>query len=165
MVTTHSWNLPLLIALSALLPHCTSFSAFPPSLPSHIQPGAATLSSASARSSSSPLSTLRMGGFPKSFPNLPKQKNKAPYVYLLDERGCSRKGNEYKGKKSGGIDDQMCVQVQMQTVEVWSERVTDQLLYELLPTLSPLNRYKLGLPPAQLPKITSLLSDDGPFLG
>lgn len=37
----------------------------------------------------------------------------APYITAFDARGCSRKGTEYKGAKSGDYNDECCVKVQM----------------------------------------------------
>ena len=37
----------------------------------------------------------------------------APYITAFDARGCSRKGNEYKGPKSGDYNDECCVKVVM----------------------------------------------------
>jgi hypothetical protein len=41
----------------------------------------------------------------------PKGKNFAPVITLFDERKCDRIGNEYKGSKSGDVNDQLLVKV------------------------------------------------------
>lgn len=43
-----------------------------------------------------------------------------PVITLFDNPGCPRVNNEYKGRKSGDLDDERCVMVRMEKI-FWSE--------------------------------------------
>ena len=46
------------------------------------------------------------------------KSGRAPDILIMDHRGCSRKaGGEYKGAKSGDMNDEMCVKVSMVKVD------------------------------------------------
>eukprot|EP00277_Geminigera_cryophila_P036906 CAMPEP_0173102152 /NCGR_PEP_ID=MMETSP1102-20130122/37363_1 /TAXON_ID=49646 /ORGANISM="Geminigera sp., Strain Caron Lab Isolate" /LENGTH=149 /DNA_ID=CAMNT_0013996199 /DNA_START=305 /DNA_END=754 /DNA_ORIENTATION=+ len=53
-----------------------------------------------------------------SYDNFP---GRAPVISVLDHRGCSRKGTEYTGQRSGGTDDEMCVIVRNPEIKVSDE--------------------------------------------
>lgn len=50
----------------------------------------------------------------------PYKARYAPVITLFDNPGCPRENKEYKGKKSGDLDDERCVMVRMEKIE-WSE--------------------------------------------
>ena len=41
----------------------------------------------------------------------------APVILVMDHRGCSRERTEYKGKRSGDGNDEMCVTVKMENID------------------------------------------------
>ncbi len=43
---------------------------------------------------------------------------RAPVITIFDHRGCTRAPAEYLGNKAGGIDDEMCIKVANQKIEV-----------------------------------------------
>jgi hypothetical protein len=60
---------------------------------------------------------------------------RAPLITIFDHRGCSRHQNqEYKGKLTGGQDDEMCIKVQTGKVSTPKE-VADKVLADSLNTL------------------------------
>lgn len=76
---------------------------------------------------------------------LKNSEGKAPIINFFDERmGCARESKEYKGKPSGGVDDQLCIKVYMEVVQ-WSDVATQQFMAELLPQLSPIVRRAKGI--------------------
>mmetsp|Transcript_7338 Transcript_7338/g.18307 ORF Transcript_7338/g.18307 Transcript_7338/m.18307 type:complete len:126 (-) Transcript_7338:904-1281(-) len=76
---------------------------------------------------------------------LKNTEGKAPIINLFDERaGCARESKEYTGKKTGGVDDAMCLKVYMDKIE-WSEGATQQVMAELIPQLSPAVRRAKGI--------------------
>mmetsp|Transcript_10585 Transcript_10585/g.22672 ORF Transcript_10585/g.22672 Transcript_10585/m.22672 type:complete len:167 (-) Transcript_10585:180-680(-) len=71
-------------------------------------------SPAAAASSSAPRSAPRSSG------GKGKKNAVAPVITVFDHRGCQRGGpdREYTGKKANGPDDEMCVKVKAEKIQV-----------------------------------------------
>jgi hypothetical protein len=72
-------------------------------------------SPAAAAPSSAPRAVARSSGGGKG-----KKNAVAPVITVFDHRGCQRGGpdREYTGKKAGGPDDEMCVKVKAEKIQV-----------------------------------------------
>ena len=44
--------------------------------------------------------------------------NKAPTITIFDARGCDAKKSNYAGAKAGGMEDDQCVKLSMETVSI-----------------------------------------------
>ena len=64
------------------------------------------------------------------------KSGKAPVITVFDHRGCQRgtPDKEYRGKKAGGPDDEMCIKVQSAKIAV-SASTADSVLQQSLSVL------------------------------
>nr|AGR45591.1 phycoerythrin alpha subunit S2 [Chroomonas sp. M1312] len=61
-----------------------------------------------------------------------KKDQKAPVITIFDARGCKDHANkEYTGAKAGGMDDEQCVKLTMETIKV-ADDVAASVLREAL---------------------------------
>uniref|UniRef100_A0A6T8KJ38 Phycoerythrin alpha chain domain-containing protein n=1 Tax=Hemiselmis andersenii TaxID=464988 RepID=A0A6T8KJ38_HEMAN len=70
---------------------------------------------------------LRMELQPKPKERFYLKKVKAPFINLFNNPGCARKNTEYKGPKSGDLDDERLVFVRMETVRYGEKSAIDMV--------------------------------------
>merc|ERR1719183_441572 len=61
---------------------------------------------------------LRPEGAEAAFPGKITTNPPAPYITILDHRGCSRYSTEYKGPRANAMEDEQCVKLESKITAV-----------------------------------------------
>jgi hypothetical protein len=76
----------------------------------------AAIQGAGAAAIAAPL--LRPEGAEAAFPGKMTTNPPAPYITILDHRGCSRYSAEYKGPRANAMEDEQCVKLESKITAV-----------------------------------------------
>jgi len=76
----------------------------------------AAIQGAGAAAIAAPL--LRPEGAEAAFPGKITTNPPAPYITILDHRGCSRYSTEYKGPRANAMEDEQCVKLESKITAV-----------------------------------------------